>query len=144
MSAETFFTDVQKETIVKAIGDAEAKTNGEIRVHIEEKCKGDVVKRAENIFGELKMQETAERSGVLFYLAIDSRVFGIYGDKGINEKVPSDFWNTISAKMEEEFRKENFTEGLCIGIAMAGEKLSLYFPKAADNSNELSNEISFR
>jgi uncharacterized membrane protein len=144
MSAEKFFTDGQKEVIRKAIELAEEKTSGEIRVHIENKCDGDVVKVAEKRFGQLKMQETKERNGVLFYLAIDSRVFSIYGDKGIHEKVPSGFWNEISAHMEKLFRNGNFTEGLAEGIAMAGNQLQQHFPHQKDDKNELSNEISFK
>jgi uncharacterized membrane protein len=144
MSAEAFFTDHQKEVIRKAIELAEEKTSGEIRVHIESKCKGDVLKCAEKRFGSLKMHQTKERNGVLFYLAIDSRVFAIYGDKGINDKVPGDFWNKISAHMEKLFQKGNFTEGLAEGIAMAGEALVKHFPHQKDDTNELSNEISFK
>lgn len=55
------------------------------------KCNGDVVKEAGKVFAKLKMHETKLRNGILFYLAIESRVFSIYGDQGINEKVPSDF-----------------------------------------------------
>jgi uncharacterized membrane protein len=143
MSAEKFFTEEQKEAIRKAIELAEEKTSGEIRVHIDRKCKGDVVKEAEKCFGKLKMHETEERNGVLFYLAIDSRVFAIYGDKGIYTKVGNEFWNEISAHMEKLFQKGNFTEGLAEGIAMAGNQLAKHFPHLSTDKNELSNEISF-
>ena len=144
MSAETFFTDHQKEVIRKAIELAEEKTSGEIRVHIEQKCKGDVLKFAEKVFGKLKMQETKERNGVLFFLAIDSRVFAIYGDQGIHDKVENGFWNVISEQMEKSFQKGNFTEGLAEGITMAGSQLAKYFPHQKNDKNELSNEISFK
>ncbi len=144
MSAEKFFTDHQKEIIRKAIEVAEEKTSGEIRVHIEQKCKGDVLKCAEKVFGKLKMHKTKERNGVLFYLAIDSRVFAIYGDQGIHAKVPNGFWNEISAHMEKLFQKGNFTEGLAEGIAMAGNQLAKHFPHQENDKNELSNEISFK
>lgn len=144
MSAENFFSDAQKEAIRAAIAEAEEKTSGEMRVHIEEKCEGSVVVHAEQVFGKLKMHETAERNGVLFYLAIDSRVFAIYGDKGIHEKVTAQFWDAASALMEQQFKQGKFTEGLIAGITMAGEQLAAYFPCKDDDKNELTNDISFK
>ena len=144
MSAETFFSDTQKEAIRKAIETAEGKTSGEIRVHIDRVCKDDVVKTAEKTFGKLKMNNTVERNGVLFYLAVDSKVFAIYGDKGIHEKVPEGFWNSTSAEMEKHFRNGNFTEGLVAGIEKAGEQMANYFPFQQGDKNELTNDISFK
>jgi uncharacterized membrane protein len=144
MHAEQFFSETQKEAIRKAIENAEERTSGEIRVHIENKCNGDVVRTAESRFGKLKMHKTKERNGVLFYLAVESKVFSIYGDKGIHGKVGNDFWKEISALMEKHFSKGEFTKGLCEGIAMAGEKLAIYFPHTDEDKNELTNEISFK
>jgi uncharacterized membrane protein len=143
MSAETFFSDQQKEEIRKAIAVAEKKTSGEIRVHIEEECKEEVVHRAEKVFAMLEMHKTELRNGVLFYLAINSRVFAIYGDKGIHEKVSLKFWDEASAMMERQFKEGKFTEGLIAGIQKAGDQLSTHFPRKDDDKNELSDEISF-
>ena len=144
MSAEHFFSDAQKAEIRKAIEMAEEKTSGEIRVHIQEKCKGNGVKTAEKVFAQLKMHKTKLRNGVLFFLAIDSRVFAIYGDKGIHEKVPANFWNEISSTMEDHFRKGDFTGGLTHGIKITGEQLAKHFPHQDSDKNELTNEISFK
>lgn len=144
MSAETFFSDAQKEAIRAVIAEAEEKTSGEIRVHIEEKCDGNAIAHAEKVFGNLKMHETAERNGVLFYLAIDSHVFAIYGDKGIHEKVTAQFWDAASAVMEKHFKEGKFTEGLVAGITMAGEQLATHFPFKTGDKNELTNDISFK
>lgn len=143
MKAKDFFTEAQKKQIQQAIADAEFNTSGEIRVHIDNTCKLDVLDRAANVFHELQMDATALRNGILFYLAINDRKFAILGDKGINEKVPSDFWDQIKETILEHFKKEAFTEGLSTGIKMAGEKLKAYFPYQDDDKNELSNEMSF-
>lgn len=141
---EFFFTDEQKGLIREAIANAERKTSGEIRVHIQNKSRGNVVKAAEKVFGKLNMHKTRLRNGVLIFLAIDSRVFAIYGDKGIYEKVAPDFWNEISERMEHLFKKGNFSGGLITGVSMIGDQLSKYFPCASDDRNELSNEISWK
>ena len=143
MSAKKFFTEVQKSVIQKAIADAELNTSGEIRVHIDDKCKEDVLDKAANVFHSLKMDATDLHNGVLFYLAVEDHKFAILGDKGIDEKVPADFWDHIKLEMLEHFKKHEFTEGLTKGINMAGGKLKTHFPLLHNDTNELSNDVSF-
>ena len=142
-SAKSFFTKQQQDNIKQAILKAELDTSGEVRIHIENTCKGEVLDRAAFIFEKLKMQKTELRNGVLFYLAIKNKKFAILGDKGINASVPENFWDEIKQKMMEHFKEENFTEGLIEGISIAGEKLKKHFPYHSDDINELSDEISF-
>ncbi len=143
MSAKNFFNADQQLLIQQSIAAAELNTSGEIRVHIDDKCNGDVLDTAANLFHHLKMDATSLHNGVLFYLAVDDHKFAIIGDKGINEKVPADFWDHIKETMLGHFKQAEFTEGLCKGIGMAGEKLKTHFPLLADDSNELSNDMSF-
>ena len=143
MAVKDFFTDQQKTLIQQTIAEAEKNTSGEIRVHIDQDCKGDPLDRGAEMFKRMKMHQTKQRNGVLFYLAIDSQKFAILGDKGINEKVPADFWNNIRDTMLSHFKRSEFTEGLRIGISMAGEKLKTHFPLLTDDTNELSDDLSF-
>ncbi len=96
MAAE-FFTQKQQDQIVQSIKDAETNTSGEIKVHIEKECTGDVMQRAKEVFLYLKLHETALRNGVLFYLALDSHKFAILGDAGIDKAVPANFWQQIKS-----------------------------------------------
>ncbi|CAN5431582.1 TPM domain-containing protein [soil metagenome] len=143
MSAKKFFTSEQQKSIQDAITKAELNTSGEIRVHVDDACKGDVLDCAANMFHKLKMNKTELRNGVLFYLAVSDKKFAILGDKGINEKVPADFWDNIKEIMLAHFKQEQFTEGLSKGIEMAGEKLKVNFPIQSNDTNELSNDMSF-
>jgi hypothetical protein len=88
------------------------------------------------------MHKTELRNGVLFYLAVTDKKFAILGDKAINEKVPENFWDNIKELMLDYFKKQQFTEGLCKGIEMAGEKLKTHFPLQSNDTNEITNEIS--
>jgi uncharacterized membrane protein len=142
-SAKNFFNPAQQQQIVQAIKDAELNTSGEVRVHIENKCPGDVLDRAAQVFDKLHMQETELRNGVLFYLSIENRKFAILGDAGINAVVPDHFWDDIKDAMIGFFREEKFAEGLCDGIIRAGEQLKAHFPYQKDDVNELPDEISF-
>ena len=141
--SKTDFTKEQQEEIVGAIKAAELDTSGEVRVHIERKCKNEVLDRAAVVFETLAMHKTELRNGVLFYLATNDHKFAILGDGGINAKVPENFWDHIKATMLEHFKKDEFTTGLSKGIAMAGEQLKKHFPYQSDDVNELSDDISF-
>jgi len=141
--AKEIFSEEKRTEILKAIGEAEKNTSGEIRLYVENQCKGDVLDRSAFIFKELKMHETNERNGVLFYLAIKSQKFAILGDAGINSKVHKDFWHDIKLAMQVHFAAEEFAEGLSKGIRMAGEALSKHFPCKGNDVNELPDEIVF-
>ncbi|MCB0483033.1 MAG: TPM domain-containing protein [Flavobacteriales bacterium] len=143
MNARDYFSLEQQERIKDAIGDAERETSGEIRVHIENECKEDVLDRAAFWFEKLEMHKTALRNGVLIYLALNDHKFAILGDAGINAKVPPGFWDSTRDKMLGLFRTRQYTEGLCAGIQEAGLQLKTYFPWQEDDINELSDEISF-
>ncbi len=142
-SAKDFFSGEQRDDIKQAIMNAELDTSGEIRVHIDSKCKGEVMDRAFQVFKKLKMHDTGLRNGVLFYLAVKNRKFAIIGDKGINEVVPEDFWEELKSDMLDAFREENFTDGLIDGITRTGTHLKQHFPYKTDDVNELPDEISF-
>ena len=129
--------------VVDAVRIAEKGTSGEIRIHIESECDTDPIKRAEEIFGKLGMHRTVLRNGVLIYVACNTKVFAIIGDKGINERVPEHFWEDVIQDMSGHFSKGHFAEGLALGATMAGEKLKAYFPYCSDDINEQPDEISF-
>ena len=138
-----FFTEKQLLQIFEATQVAELKTSGEIRIHIENHCTGDVLERAKQVFDELYMSETEEKNGVLIYLAILDKKFSIIGDEGIDKVTPDDIWSSIRDIMQMHFKKGEFTEGLVEAILTIGEKLVEFFPYANDDVNELSDEISF-
>ncbi|HOP02949.1 MAG TPA: TPM domain-containing protein [Tenuifilaceae bacterium] len=132
-----------KVRIVNAVKQAELNTSGEIRIHIEDRCKGNVLDRAADVFAMLKMHKTEQRNGVLFYLALDDKQFAILGDAGINAVVPANFWESIKEEMMAHFKNGEFADGLVKGVEMAGEKLKQHFPYQSDDINELPNDISF-
>jgi uncharacterized membrane protein len=143
MQPETIFLSKEDENeIVEAIRLAEKNTSGEIRVHIEQTTSKVPFDRALEVFYELKMNETELQNGVLIYLAIADKQFVICGDKGINEVVATDFWDSTKEIMAAQFKKGSFKQGLIDGITKAGEQLKTYFPWQTDDTNELSNEIS--
>ncbi len=129
--------------IKQAILNAELDTSGEIRVHLEKVCPGDVMDRAAFLFEKLEMHKTNLRNGVMFYLAIKNRKFAVIGDAGINEVVPEKFWDTLNAEMINYFRENRFAEGLIYGITRTGEYLKKSFPYQKGDVNELPDDVTF-
>jgi len=139
---EDFLTADEEQEIVQAILAAEKNTSGEIRVHLESHSKKDHFERAKEIFHLLKMDNTKDSNGVLIYVAISDRKFVIYGDKGINNVVPSNFWDATKDSIQSHFKQGRFKQGIIDGILKAGEELRAHFPWQSNDTNELSNEVS--
>lgn len=142
-TAREFFTKEQRDDIMQAIMNAELDTSGEIMVHIDKHCPGEVMDRAMFVFNKLKINQTRLRNGVLFYLAVKNRKFAVIGDEGINRVVPEDFWENLKSDMLNEFREEKFTDGLIKGITKTGTYLKKHFPYQTNDINELPDDISF-
>jgi uncharacterized membrane protein len=139
-----FFSEEEQQYLIEAIQEAEKLTSGEVKVHIEKKCQtADVMERAKEVFLFLNLHQTAERNGVLFYLAYEDRKFAVLGDKGIDEKVPADFWNSTKDLLRTHFANAQYLDGLRKGIEEAGLQLKKHFPYQSGDINELPDDISF-
>jgi len=140
---EAFLTKSEEEEIVEAIRKAEKTTSGEIRVHLEPSTGDlDIFDRAMEVFHALKMDNTKQENGVLIYVAVEDRNFVIYGDKGINDVVANDFWESTKDLIVSHFKKGHFKDGLVEGVLKAGEQLQKHFPWDENDTNELSDKIS--
>ena len=139
---ENFLSASEEQEIIAAIHIAEKHTSGEIRIHIEATTEKDAYERALEVFQQLEMYKTAQRNGVLIYIAVNDKSFVICGDEGINNVVADDFWNATKETMQTHFKQGDFKEGIVMGILKAGEELKAHFPWQSDDEDELSNEIS--
>jgi len=139
----SIFNKKEQELIANAIADAEKATSGEIRIAIDKTCHGNAFDRATQYFADLGMDKTAQRNGVLIYLAHEDHKFAIIGDRGIDNVVPEDFWEMTQVAMKAHFLSGNLAEGIIAGVALAGEKLALFFPYQNGDINELPNDIVY-
>ncbi len=142
-TAATFFTKEEEKAIVQSIREAEGKTSGEIRVHMETHCSYSVLDRAADVFMELGMHETEHRNGVLFYFVVHKHQFSVIGDVGIHSLVGDKFWEEEVELIESYFDSGRYKDGLVAGIKRAGIKLRDHFPYQDDDINELPDEISY-
>lgn len=137
----SFFSKLDSNRIVSAIAEAERRSSGEIRVHVTLRKPDDLEARARRRFERLGMTKTAERNGVLFYIAPAVRRFQILGDSGIHDHCGPEFWKEMASEMEESFRRGEFTDGVVRGVARVGDLLARHFPRTAADKNELPNAI---
>lgn len=129
------------EKIIRAISDAEAKSSGQIRVHLHHRAVKDPIDAGRKVFEKLGMTATAEKNGVLIFVAPRSHNFAILGDSGIHEKCGDDFWRDAAAAMSEHFRKGDFAGGIVATVDKAGDALAAHFPRGERTVNELPDEI---
>ena len=139
----TLFNEQEQDLIATTIEEAEKLTSGEIRIAIDKHCTGDAMEMAQSYFKKLGMDKTSLHNGVLIYLAYEDHKFAIIGDRGINNVVPSDFWETTQVAMKAHFSGGNIAEGLIAGISLVGEKLAIFFPSNHDDINEIPNDIIY-
>ena len=139
-----FLSSDDELAVVQAIQQAEKKTSGEVRVHIEKKCpKKDPIKRAINLFQKLGMHKTELRNGVMVYVATEDHLLAIWGDEGIHAKVGQEFWESTLITLQEDFKTNQIKNGLTKALLDIGEKLQQHFPYQKDDKNELDDSISY-
>ena len=136
-----FFDKIDNDRIVAAIGAAEKRSSGEIRVHLHHRKVSDPQEAGRRVFEKLGMTATKHRNGVLVFVAPRSRNFAILGDAGIHEKCGDDFWKKSAEHLSAHFRGGRFTEGLVETIEELGRILAAHFPRAAEDRDELTDEI---
>lgn len=127
--------------VVAAIAEAEARTSGEIRIVLSRQSVADPVAAAKEQFERLEMMNTADRNGVLIFVAPSSHTFAVLGDQGVHDKCGQAFWTALTAAMSEHFKRGEFTEGLVLGINRAGALLAEHFPRRRNDPNELPDHI---
>ncbi|MCF7823346.1 MAG: TPM domain-containing protein [Candidatus Marinimicrobia bacterium] len=141
--AKKIFSDQDLEAISQAIKSFEKQTSGEIVISFNTTSHNQPYKTTRKIFEKAKLHETKERNATLIAMFLSEQKFAIYGDVGIHEKVPSDFWELTVAEMKTHFAAGRMQEGLLHGIRELGNNLAKYFPVQADDVNELSDQINY-
>src|SRR5437016_6403664 len=145
-----FLSETDLGAITEAIKAAESRTSAEIRVHLERRLgrgffgrkRVDALARARAVFARLGMHRTAERHGVLIYLAVDDRQLAVVGDVGIHGRVGDHHWHRIRDGMIEKLRA-GAPRGAIIGaIEGLGRELAAHYPRRPGDTNELGDEVS--
>jgi len=148
--AQRFLSEPDFDAIAGAIRAAETRTSAEIRVHLERRVprrlfrrRHDALARAQRVFRRLGMHRTAERHGVLIYIAVEERRLAVVGDEGIHARVGDTHWNEVRDLMIEILREKGPPRrALERAIETLGRALAEHFPRRPDDRNELSDDVS--
>lgn len=142
MRTREFLSKLDHDRIIQAIGQAESKTSGEIRVLIQRgKLKSDPLVAAQRKFHRLGMQKTRERNAVLIFVAPRVHKFAVVGDEAIHKKCGDEFWQRIVEGIRTRFRDEKFSDALVEAVREIGGVLASDFPKTGADTNELPDDV---
>ena len=131
--------------IEAAIKASEHLHDGELRFAVEaalplQFLKTTTRKRAEALFGQLGVWDTAHNSGVLIYVQLVDQRIEIVADRGISARVAQAEWDAICRAMESEFRRNDFLKGALQAIGSVTRLLAGHFPPRGRNPNELPDK----
>ncbi len=103
----------------------------------------EVERSASEAFHRFRLRGTAGATGVLIYISLFEHKVRILGDMTISERLGQKDWDEICRLVVEGVRAGQHTDGLCDGIAKAGELLAEHFPSKAGDGSGLVNELQF-
>lgn len=125
-----------------AIVAAERATSAELRVSLAPWFWGSVERAADKAFVRLGMTATKEHNGVLFFVVPSRRAFVVLGDSAVHDRLGQAFWDELAAILSAHFARGEFTQGLLVALARAGQQLASKFPPDSHGKrNELADEV---
>lgn len=143
IAIEEWLTPEELARVRDAVRNAEKRTSGEIRVHLDVAIMEEVLDHAAFVFEDLGMANTKDRNGVMIYVSVPGRKVAVIGDVAIHAKLGDDYWHGVLDLILGHFKHDRFCEGLCAGVERLGEQLSEHFPHQRNDVNELSDDVSF-
>jgi uncharacterized membrane protein len=135
------FDGTQSARLVQAIAAAESGNRGEVRLHLEGRCKRDPLERAKRLFAELGMQKTRADTGVLLYVAVEDRKAAVFAGKGIHGAAAPDFWKKVVDGVAQGFKENKPLDGLLEALEQIGDLLREH-AAGDDHANELPDQVS--
>ena len=138
--------DVKNQLNAK-ITQAEKGHNGEIVLVIEnhlplnQAYHSDCYVRAMQLFAQHHVWDTENNTGILIYLNLRERNLQIIADRGINQKVSPDTWQTLCQETLVYFKKQQMLTGLTTLIEAVSQILKTHYPSSDPYGNELDDTV---
>lgn len=128
------------------VASSERRHSGELRIYIEAglplhhlwtdaPTQQVARQRALDLFSQLRVWDTAANNGVLIYLLLAEHHIEIVADRGLNERVEPDVWQTLVTRMSGAFKQAQFEEGLTQALSEVSALLVEHFPLRANEAN---------
>lgn len=147
LQVKHYFNREDQAAIAAAVQRAEQGHIGEIQVVIEGHIPSALAyrfntrQRAQQLFAELGVWDTAYNSGVLLYLNLCEKTVEIVVDRGLHQIAESDCWERICQKMIQQLKQQHYLDAVITAIAEIELVLKTFEEKAGYNPvNELPNQ----
>jgi uncharacterized membrane protein len=141
------FTPRGLDSIEAAIRALESNHVGEIRFVVETRLDlpqllaGVLPRgRALDLFGLLRVWDTAHNTGVLIYVLLADRTVEIVADRGLTRRIAQPQWDEVCRHMEAAYHSGRFTDGSVDGIERIGALLARHFPLEGPGQRELPDQ----
>ena len=146
-ATKRYFSQQDQFHIAQAVQQAEQGHVGEIQVVIEghfplsQAYRQTAQLRAQQLFAELGVWDTALNSGVLLYINLCERAVEIVIDRGIQKATEQVVWDQICQNIIQQLGMQQYKVAVIKGVESIGEVLIEFYAHAiTDRQNELSNE----
>ena len=140
------FLDAKEKALISAaIAEMEARTTGEIHVHVIGRAGGDdILDYTRKKFMDLGLDKTAGRNGVLILVSHLDHQFAIWGDEAVNAKAGQALWPRAAEVLKSHLAQGRHGEAIEACVREVGQELAAHFPqdKPGPEPNQLSNEVS--
>lgn len=87
------------------------------------------------------LYRTKDETGILIFISVFEHRVWVLADRGINAKTKAGEWDGIVNMIVEGIKNKNQAEAICKAIGETGRILKEYFPRKADDKDELKNLI---
>lgn len=97
--------------------------------------------RAHQVFLDLGLAATRDRTGVMFFVAANEHYVEIITDRGVREAVPDAAWTEIVANFGAAVRQRRIADGFVEAVTACTKVLAERLPPRPDDRNELPNRL---
>ena len=100
-----------------------------------------VEQRALIEFYQQRVNQTADKTGVLLFVSLMERQAVVLADEAIAAKYPAETWDHVIDQLITGVKNRGLAKGFAQGIKDCGEVLAQSFPVQPDDKNELGNTL---
>lgn len=130
------FSELEEQRVVRAIANAERDNRGEVQVRVERRCVGDPLLRARALYKLAGLDGTRDDTGVLLYIASESRVSAVYCGAGVHSRSDATFWQGVTDRVAAGYRTGAPVDGICAALDLVGDLLRMLLAGRDDAGNE--------
>lgn len=87
------------------------------------------------------LHRTAQRNGVLIFIAFAERYVEILADEGVAQRVPAGEWRDVVDALTAAIRNDRLAAGIVAAIGTCGAHLQREFPPLSTPKNQLPNRL---